>query len=146
MTYIHTDVLIFMRVIFHIKLQRIIIIPFERGVSVVPPVSPGHLRNLNIIRLALLPQHRGGRGCMLAQVKGWVHSVWRVQCYPTYMGHFPNWSPDTRQISAHSTQSFVRYLSRVFTSARDGCNLHMRMLGSPVDSPWPSSYVCQVWR
>ena len=28
-------------------------IPFERGVPLVSPVSPGHLRNLNIIRLAI---------------------------------------------------------------------------------------------
>ena len=30
-------------------------IPFERGIHLVPSVSPGYLRNLNMIRLALPP-------------------------------------------------------------------------------------------
>ena len=33
------------------------------------------------------------------------------------MGHFPNWSSDTRQISAQSAQSFVRYLKAAFARA-----------------------------
>ena len=43
--------------IFHIKLQGIIMVPFERGVPLVPSVSPGHLRNINMIRLAPPPKH-----------------------------------------------------------------------------------------